>query len=99
MVIPGLTYHLDGNEQTENGGNYRCNLLACQTAQPFCYGSNTHSNPNCVCIERACISVVTLARLQGSLVKVDHNGQTGHKEEGQYYNKLMCSLTSLAYLP
>ena len=50
---------------------------------------HTQTDPNTERIERACVRVVTLARLIRCLVQVHHNRQTGQEEQQERQSKAL----------
>ena len=60
---------------------------------------NTHANPYSESVERASISIVTLTRLSGSLVKIQHDGNTGQEEEEEYHPELLNTALGCERLP
>ena len=56
--------------------------------EPVDDGSHTHAAPDGEGIEGAGIGVVTLTGLHRCLVQINHDGQTSHEEEEEYYPEL-----------
>ena len=48
---------------------------------------SSHPDPDSEGIERTCIRIIPFARLSGSLIQIEHNRQSGHKEKEKQDNK------------
>ena len=90
MIVPGLTGHLDGNNQTdqryETGQNEV--LLLCLTVEPVDDGCYTHAAPDGESIEGTSVGIVALTGLYRCLVQIDDNGETCHEEQEEHHPEL-----------
>ena len=60
---------------------------------------NTHADPNAERIERTGVGIVSLTRLVGGLVQVEHDGDTRHEEQEEYHPELLDAATAAVGLP
>ena len=101
VVVPSLTNHLQRNQQATGCPRQSSDEMG--LFQPFLKEiyeeAYAQSNPDGKGIERAGIGIVALARLERSLIEIDHNGQSGHHKQQHDYPQLAPALASVAPLP
>ena len=95
VVVPGLSCHLDGYKHTQTAEACTQVLVAQNTAQRLGHSGHAHTTPNGKGIERTGISIVAFAGLHGSLVQINDNGQTGHKEQEEHHPELLFALATI----
>ena len=106
MVIPCLTHHLHGHRCTENtrrGGTiYRCRsafTTAGNKPDDIPQTDNSHTYPYSIGIERTRKCVITLSRLTGWLVKIEHNRDSGHEKQEEHNPELLYASLTCECLP
>ena len=98
MVVPCLRSHLYRHKYTERAdySTGRAAIFEHILLEQISNGCHSQTYPNGKSIERASISIVALTRLHRSLVEVDDDGKSCHKEKEEDHPELLYTLVSIA---
>ena len=101
MVIPCLSRHLDGDEQTEHRSQNGCRKflhlgIIPQHTDDACH---SHTYPDSKGVERTGIRIVSFTGLRRSLVEVEYDSDTCHKEQEEYHPELLDASLAMVSLP
>ena len=101
VVVPSLRSHLYRYEQTGHAYHAgKSHIIGLELLlEHIVESQHTKTAPYSECVERAGISIVALTGLLRSLVKIEHDGKTGHEEEEEHHPELADATLSAPSLP